>query len=186
MAAKLDAWGGRQNAPLLFDLFFTATLQPNIPKYLSQITKRKVKAHLFLALPFLPVAPKLLHVDVEGTNSMIRKQSGDVVFICTQLQLLPSKSNCNKQMFRALLVFVALAMVAAFSPVRMVARSNMAISAETMKKSSTGKTECVEYKVDKNGRCPGESGYVSFTKSDDRSFAQIQADNAAKKAAAGK
>ena len=89
-------------------------------------------------------------------------------------------------MFRALLVFVALAMVAAFSPVRMVARTNMALSAETMKKSSTGKTECVDYKIDKNGRCPGESGYVSFTKGDDRTFAEIQAEQKAKKAAAGK
>ena len=89
-------------------------------------------------------------------------------------------------MFRALLVFVALAMVAAFSPVRIVARNNMALSAETMKKSSTGKTECVEYKVDKNGRCPGESGYVSFTKADNRSFAEIKAEQEAKKAAGGK
>lgn len=111
-------------------------------------------------------------------------------------------------MFRTLLVLVALVAAAAFSPARVIARSNMALS--ELAKSSTGKTECEvrkaciyvfrafhlpfsnppsppkktptpnhqsqSRKIDKNGRCPGEAGYVSFTKADDRSFAEIKAE----------
>lgn len=94
-------------------------------------------------------------------------------------------------MFRSIiLVLVALfATATAFAPVRLgnVARSNMmALSAEANVKSITGKEECPQRKVDKNGRCPGEAGYVSFNPSDDRSFAEIKAAQAAKKAAEGK
>ena len=42
----------------------------------------------------------------------------------------------QQQMFRALVVFVVLAMAAAFAPARMLARTNMAINGEEMAKSS--------------------------------------------------
>jgi hypothetical protein len=81
-------------------------------------------------------------------------------------------------MFRSIvLVLVVLcASALAFAPVRLagVARSNLALHAEDIVKSSTGKESCPKRKVDKNGRCPGESGYVSFNPSDDRSFAEIK------------
>jgi hypothetical protein len=37
---------------------------------------------------------------------------------------------------------------------------------EAKKAASAAKPNCAEKLVDKNGRCPGESGYVSFTKED--------------------
>ena len=78
-------------------------------------------------------------------------------------------------MFRALIIFVALAMASAFAPTRMLARTNMALNEEMGKSKVTG-NECPQRKIDKNGRCPGESGYVSFTKADNRTLAEITAD----------
>ena len=44
---------------------------------------------------------------------------------------------------------------------------------------------CENYKVDKNGRCPGDTGYVSFTKENiPKDFAAFAAEQKAKKAAA--
>ena len=78
-------------------------------------------------------------------------------------------------MFRALIIFVALAMASAFAPTRMLARTNMALNEEMAVSSMTGR-ECPKRKIDKNGKCPGESGYVSFTKDDNRTFAELAAD----------
>ena len=78
-------------------------------------------------------------------------------------------------MFRALIVFVVLAFATAFAPARTIGRANMALNEEMGISSMTGK-ECPKRKIDKNGKCPGESGYVSFTKDDNRTFAELQAD----------
>ena len=52
------------------------------------------------------------------------------------------------------LLFVALvAFASAFAP-----------SARFVSKTSLANANCDEYKVDKNGRCPGDTGYVSFVK----------------------
>lgn len=42
---------------------------------------------------------------------------------------------------------------------------------------------CREAEKDKNGKCPGETGYVSFTKEVVKDFATYQAEQKAKKAA---
>jgi hypothetical protein len=57
---------------------------------------------------------------------------------------------------KVILLFVALvAFTSAFAP-----------SARFARKSSISATECDEYKRDKKGRCPGDTGYVSFVKQD--------------------
>ena len=63
-------------------------------------------------------------------------------------------TNTKLNMFaKVILLFVALvAFTAAFAPApRFAARSALAAA-------------CDDYKVDKNGRCPGDTGYVSFVK----------------------
>lgn len=50
--------------------------------------------------------------------------------------------------------------------------------------SVTGKTQCMQKELDKNGRCPGEAGYVSFAKEAPADFAAFKAEMAARKAAA--
>lgn len=50
--------------------------------------------------------------------------------------------------------------------------------------SVTGKTKCMSKELDKNGRCPGEAGYVSFAKEAPADFATYMKEMAAKKAAA--
>jgi hypothetical protein len=58
---------------------------------------------------------------------------------------------------KVVLLFVALvAFTSAFAPSARFARTS-AISAAP---------DCDQYKVDKNGRCPGDTGYVSFVKED--------------------
>ena len=86
----------------------------------------------------------------------------------------------RQTMFRTLVLLAALVAAAAFSPARVIARSNMALF-EEMATSSTGKETCPKRKIDKNGRCPGEAGYVSFTKVDNRSFAEIKAEQEVRK-----
>lgn len=44
--------------------------------------------------------------------------------------------------------------------------------------------ECRDAERDKNGKCPGETGYVSFSKEVVKDFATYQAEQKAKKAAA--
>lgn len=52
------------------------------------------------------------------------------------------------------LLFVALvAFASAFAP-----------SARFARRSTLAASECDSYKIDKNGRCPGDTGYVSFVK----------------------
>ena len=66
-------------------------------------------------------------------------------------------TNTKLIMFaKVILLFVALvAFTAAFAPApRFAARSALAAA----------NPNCDEYKVDKNGRCPGDTGYVSFVK----------------------
>ena len=57
---------------------------------------------------------------------------------------------------KVILLFVALvAFTAAFAPApRFAARSSL----------FAAKSECDEYKRDKKGKCPGDTGYVSFVK----------------------
>lgn len=57
---------------------------------------------------------------------------------------------------KVILLFVALvAFASAFAP-----------SARFARKSSISSSACDEYKRDKKGRCPGDTGYVSFVKQD--------------------
>jgi hypothetical protein len=57
---------------------------------------------------------------------------------------------------KIVLLFVALvAFTSAFAP-----------SARFARRSAIAASECDEYKRDKKGKCPGDTGYVSFVKED--------------------
>ena len=63
----------------------------------------------------------------------------------------------NTMFAKVILLFVALvAFTAAFAPAPRFA----------MRTSLNDKNTCDEYKRDKKGRCPGDTGYVSFVKQD--------------------
>ena len=55
----------------------------------------------------------------------------------------------------AILLVALVAFASAFAPVARFAR-----------KSNLAESTCDEYKRDKKGRCPGDTGYVSFVKED--------------------
>eukprot|EP01041_Mallomonas_annulata_P013389 gene13389-28389_t len=75
--------------------------------------------------------------------------------------------------YSAVILLAILAIAAAFAPNRFSTRSSGALSAA-----------CTDKELDKNGKCPGEAGYVSFAKEAPTDFAAYKAEQAAKKAAA--
>lgn len=85
-------------------------------------------------------------------------------------------------MFRFLLIALFAVTSFGFLSSR-IARNSLttSLNAEPNAKSNG---RCEDYKVDKNGRCPGDTGYVSFSKTPVKDFATFQAEQKAKKAAA--
>ena len=84
-------------------------------------------------------------------------------------------------MFTARVIFFALlvaAFASAFGPARMSARSSTAVQAEwkplndPLEKSADGR--CLKKDVDKNGKCPGDSGYKPPVGNAPTNFAEYQ------------
>lgn len=83
-------------------------------------------------------------------------------------------------MFAARILFFALliAFASAFGPARMSARSSTAVQAEwkplsdPLEKSPDGR--CLKKDLDKNGRCPGDSGYKPPVGNAPSNFAEYQ------------
>ena len=64
--------------------------------------------------------------------------------------------------YSAILLVAVLAVANAFAPHRFAARSSCSLDAN-----------CRDAELDKNGRCPGDAGYVSYAKEAPTDFAAV-------------